>query len=352
MLWLLPPLARKIGLVDKPGGRKKHNGSIPLIGGIAMYAGVIAAIWLTQADFSGYQGLLLGGGLLLLVGSLDDKFNLSAASRFIAQVTAALLAFYFDQLSLAHLGNLFGSSPFELGDWALPVTIVAIVGVINALNMSDGMDGLAGGLTLITLGSLTVVALYAGHFEYAFLLPVLIAAVLAFLSRNMRTRRHKHASVFMGDGGSMFLGFTLAWLVIKASQDPATGFTPTTALWIFALPLLDTVCIMLRRMLKGRSPFAPDREHFHHILLVAGHSVRRSVLIILGIATLLAGGGLLGLFLQLPESLLFSAFLTLFALYFWGMSHAWKVMKAIRCNPGGGAGSSDNLIHPIKRSRR
>ncbi len=352
LLWLLPPVARRIGFVDKPGGRKKHRGSIPLVGGVAMYAGTLTALWLTQESFEGFLGLLVGGGLLLLVGSIDDKLNLSAASRFVAQISAVFIAIYFDQLMLNHLGNLVGLGQLQLGWMALPVTVIAVVGVINALNMSDGMDGLAGGLSLVTLASLTLVALYFGHFEQAFLLPVLTGAVLAFLTRNMRTRRHKQASVFMGDGGSMFLGFTIAWLVIQASQNPASGFAPVNALWIFALPLLDTVCIMLRRILKGRSPFAPDREHFHHILLVAGYSVRRSVLIMLALAGLLASAGLLAQALGVPESWQFAAFLALFGAYSWGMSHAWKVMKAIRPASPPSAGGSDNFIHPVKRSRR
>jgi len=114
----------------------------------------------------------------------------------------------------------------------------------------------------------------------------------------------------------------LAWLLIHSAQGETSVMTPVTALWIFALPLLDTVCIMIRRIAKGRSPFAPDREHFHHILLVAGYSVKQSVWIMIGVATLLASIGYFALGANIPEQILFLGMLGLFGAYFWGMSHA------------------------------
>ena len=128
----------------------------------------------------------------------------------------------------------------------------------------------------------------------------------------------------------MFLGLLLAWIFIQSAQGEERIITPVTALWVFALPLLDTVCIMLRRIIKGRSPFAPDREHFHHILLVAGYSVKQSVWAMIGVAGFLSVVGLITLTANLPEQLMFIGMLFLFLLYFWGMSHAWRVMKVIR----------------------
>jgi UDP-GlcNAc:undecaprenyl-phosphate GlcNAc-1-phosphate transferase len=134
----------------------------------------------------------------------------------------------------------------------------------------------------------------------------------------------------MGDAGSMFLGLVVAWFVIRLSQKPLELIQPATALWLFALPLLDTVAIMVRRIAKGRSPFAADREHFHHILLLAGFSVGQAVLTMHVIAALCLGVGLLAVHFDFSEALLFYGFVALFGLYYAGMMHAWKVMRALR----------------------
>lgn len=330
LIWLLQPLARFAGLVDHPGGRKKHNGTIPLIGGIAMYFGLIVAVAGIQAPIAGIGGLFLGGAVLLIVGTIDDKKGLSTWIRFLAQIVAALIMVYVSGVKLTSLGHLFGSEPIELGDWAVPFTVFATVGVINALNMSDGMDGLAGGLTLITVVGLMIASALGGDVSVFYLFPGLVAVISAFLMFNMRTPWRSHAKIFMGNGGSMLLGFIVAWLLVSLSQGDHPSVAPSTALWLFALPLLDTVCIMVRRVMKGRSPFAPDREHFHHILLVAGYSSGQSVAIMYGLATLLATIGIVMDSIDFSETVMFAAFLGLYGLYFWGMNHAWRVMKAIR----------------------
>lgn len=330
LIWLLQPLARFAGLVDHPGGRKKHDGTIPLIGGIAMYFGLVVAVAGIQAPIEGIGGLLLGCGVLLVVGTIDDKKGLSTWVRFLAQIVAALVMVFVSGVKLTSLGHLFGSEAIELGMWSVPFTVFATVGVINALNMSDGMDGLAGGLTLVTVLGLMVAAAMGGNENLYYLFPGIVAVLVAFLMFNMRTPWRSHAKIFMGNGGSMMLGFTVAWLLVSLSQGDKPSVAPATALWLFALPLLDTVCIMIRRVIKGRSPFAPDREHFHHILLVAGYSSGQSVAIMYALAALLATVGILVDAFGLSETIMFIAFLGLYALYFWGMNHAWRVMKAIK----------------------
>ncbi len=137
-------------------------------------------------------------------------------------------------------------------------------------------------------------------------------------------------TAFPADAGSLFLGLAVAWFLIRFTQDPINLLNPITAVWVFALPIMDTVAIMSRRVMRGRSPFYPDRDHFHHILLLAGFSVRTTVLIILGISLLLSGFGLAAEWAGVPETMMFYGFLILFGAYFWGMHHAWKVMKALR----------------------
>ncbi|MDH5302184.1 MAG: undecaprenyl-phosphate alpha-N-acetylglucosaminyl 1-phosphate transferase [Gammaproteobacteria bacterium] len=334
LCWLLPPLATKLGLVDKPGGRKHHDAPTPVIGGIAIYAGLVCGVAVNPYPIAAIWPLIAGAGLLLTVGLIDDIKNLSARTRFFAQSAAAIVAILGNDIVLHDLGNLIGTGTLSLGLVAIPFTVFAIIGVINAVNMSDGMDGLAGGLVLVAIAGLAIAALPHLH-GYAVVLIFLASTVAAFLMFNMRTPWLAKAKIFMGDNGSMMLGFIVACLLIHLSQTTTEARTirPVTALWLLALPLLDTVCVMLRRIRKGKSPFAPDREHFHHILLVAGYSPAKTVWIMLGIASGLAALGLLGERLHTPESVMFVGFMLLFAAYYWGMSHAWRVMKAIRSSP-------------------
>ena len=131
----------------------------------------------------------------------------------------------------------------------------------------------------------------------------------------------------MGDAGSMFLGFVLAWFLIEFSQGEDRLMPPAVALWILAVPLIDTVAMMLRRVLKGRSPFAADREHFHHVLLLAGYSPKATLAIIVSVALVCAATGISAWYLGLPEHVLFYGFLTLFALYFWSIMRAWRFKR-------------------------
>jgi len=328
-IWTLQPLAHRVDLVDKPGGRKKHDGDIPLIGGIAIFFGLIVGLVLSDQPISDYTGLLIAGGMLLIVGTIDDFIDLRASARFLAQITAAFIIIFSDGILLTDLGNLLGTGTLELGWFSIIFTLIAVVGVINATNMSDGMDGLAGGLGFITVLALSVISLTQHQGVNPVFLTIL-ATLTAFLLFNMRYKFNPSAKIFIGNGGSMLLGLILAWVLIHAAQGSNSIITPVTALWIFALPLLDTICVMIRRISKGKSPFAPDREHFHHILLVAGYSVKQAVWIMIGIALFLASIGYLALEIKIPEAVLFFSMLSLFGLYYWGMSHAWRVMKAIR----------------------
>lgn len=349
-IWLLKPVAHVVGLVDKPGGRKKHQGDVPLIGGPSMFAGLLAASATLSDPVPGLGSLLGAAGLLMAVGVIDDRFNLSPLGRFIAQITAALIVAFSGHAILTDLGNLFSDGRNLLGTWATPFTVLAIVGVVNAMNMSDGMDGSSGSLALVALVSMTVLGWLGGLNGELYLLICVVAIVAAFLAFNLRTPWRSHAQIFMGDGGSMFLGVVLAWFFIHLTQGETRVMTPVTALWIFALPLLDTVCIMLRRVLKGRSPFAPDREHLHHILLAAGYSVNQTLAVMLAFAVTLAAIGVLGFTFEIPESAMFFGFLILFVLYFWAMSRAWRVMRAIKPANKSSGGSPHGVIRTIKSS--
>ncbi|MDX1812453.1 MAG: hypothetical protein R3240_10925 [Gammaproteobacteria bacterium] len=234
-----------------------------------------------------------------------------------------------DNTVLSNLGFLvIEGETFHLGSWAIPLTIFATVGVINAVNMTDGLDGLAGGLSLVTLASVTIMFAITGIADIYFVVPLFsMSAILAFLMFNYRTPWLKKAKVFMGNGGSMLLGIILAWLLIKFSQGQHAAYSPVIALWIFAVPLMDTVCIMLRRVKHGKSPFAADREHLHHIFIKLGFSVQHSVALVISIATLCAIFGMTAAMYGAQDNFMFFTFLLVFATYFYTMEKSWKKLN-------------------------
>lgn len=331
LLLVLSRLAPRIGLVDRPGGRKAHEGAVPLVGGLAMFVGFAFALLTLDEALTPMRPLLAGAALLVITGVLDDLHELSSLSRFVVQIAAALMMVYWGGVELHDLGYLVsGDSMVDLGIWSVPLTVFATVGVINALNMVDGVDGLAGSISGVTTLVLMLFAWLAGEGTMAAVLGLLLAVTLAFLVLNLRLPWQRRAKLFMGDAGSMFLGFALAWFLIDFSQGEQRLISPATALWLVGVPLIDTVTMMLRRLLRRRSPFAPDREHFHHILQLAGFSPASTLLIMLGVSLLMAGFGLWAHFAGVPEWVMFYLFLLLFAAYFWTIRRAWRVMRFLK----------------------
>ena len=323
--------AARVGLVDRPCDRKRHRGEVPLIGGLAIFSAFLVSLFISDLDIAQYYALLAGCAVLLVVGVFDDIKALPSGPRFLAQISASVLMCVWGGVVLRDLGTLsFDDSLFTLGSLAVPFTIFASVGVINAINMSDGIDGLCGSLTLVALTGLAVVTYVAGASDQFTTIMLLMSAVVAFLFFNIRFPKRLRALVFLGDAGSMILGFTLAWFVVSLSQGEDRIISPVTALWFLAMPLFDTVGIMTRRIIKRRSPFAADREHFHHAFQLAGFSVFRTHVTITAMAIIFMVIGLIGQFAGAPEVAMFYLFLGVFGLYFWGMMHAWKVMRFLR----------------------
>lgn len=320
--------AHNFNLLDHPDERKHHRGAIPLVGGLAMFFAIaVSAAWYL-ADAAIFH-LFVALSIIVAIGLLDDRFGLPVGIRFLAQGTSALIVAFFAGAQLSSLGDLFGFGPVAMGMLTVPFTIFAMVGVANAVNLSDGMDGLAGGLALITTAFIAAAAYFSGmEITFLFLL-ILGGALIGFLFFNMRFPWQRRARVFMGDSGSLMLGFLLAWAVIRVTQGSEDALSPAAALWFFAIPLWDTVSLMLRRMLKGRSPFHPDRDHLHHILLRVGYTDSQVVHFIHLVAVASGLVGFWGWLLDVPDAVLFYGFLTVFALYFAGVQHAWKLMRLI-----------------------
>jgi UDP-GlcNAc:undecaprenyl-phosphate/decaprenyl-phosphate GlcNAc-1-phosphate transferase len=292
----LRPVAVAVELVDKPGGRKTHRGEIPVVGGLAMFIGCIFGVGLLPTSPFISAPLLSAAALVVLVGLLDDRFEISPSARLIAHLVAALLVLATSSdLSITTLGRPFGDSVVvfsELG--AAGFTCVAIVGAINAFNMLDGMDGLAGTMAFNALLAMTALTTLTGDGELGGVSLVLCGAVAAFLIFNIPAKYNRRFRCFMGDAGSTLLGFLLACICISASQGEGPRLSPTTTLWVVAIPLYELLWTTMRRVLKGKSPFQPDRAHFHHKLLDAGFGVRGAffVLICIGAALSVAAIGI------------------------------------------------------------
>lgn len=323
----LKNLAPQLGLMDLPQGHKTHSGDVPVVGGLAMYIGLALCLPLTPLPGQTVIALLSACGLLVVMGALDDRSHLPVWARFAVQISAVLIMIHWGGVVLTDLGQLVSQETFTLGRWSVPMTVVATVGVINSMNMADGLDGLASTLALVTCSIVGVLA-YASH-PYAATLALLACSILiAFLAFNAPLPGlDPRARMFMGDAGSMMLGLLVAWLLIGLSQGAERVFPPVTALWLFALPLLDTLSVMLRRILRKRSPFAPDREHLHHVLIVAGYSPQEVVVIAACGAALFAGLGLLLLQAGVPDYWQFAIALAIFLLVNLAIQRAWRIQR-------------------------
>jgi UDP-GlcNAc:undecaprenyl-phosphate GlcNAc-1-phosphate transferase len=338
LIVLLRPLAISVGLVDIPTSRKSHSGNIPLIGGIAIFIGSLTALLIQhKLDSNGLvfvapiPAFFATAFMLLVIGAWDDLRDLPAVTRIIAQIIACLIMIYVGDVVLLDLGSLsLSGSILYLGLLSVPFTIFASLGVINAMNMCDGLDGLSGSLALIALLGFGVANALWGATETQQLIVVFSACVISFLMFNLRTLWRPKAWVFLGDAGSMLLGIALSWIAISMSQGDDRIISPSAALWFLMLPIYDAVSMMVRRLLKRRSPFAADREHLHHIFLLAGFSVGETVTLMTGIAI---GGvviGLGGTYMGVTDVYMALLFLLGGCLYYWVIRRAWLVMRFLR----------------------
>ena len=319
--WFFRLMAVRFGLVDLPNSRKIHDKAVPIVGGLVLYLMAVFILFMTDAMgvFSFY--LMLASGVLLVVGLLDDLYQLSALWRFVAQIFACLIVIYFADLKLDTFGHLLLQAwDLQLGIMAVPVTIFGVVGVINAINMADGIDGLAAMTFFLPV---SVLAFLSENLHLSLWLVIFLIVVMIFVLFN-KSRTQK---VFLGDNGSLFLGFVLAWLLVYFSQGHmsyAAVIKPVTALFLVALPIYDTIFVMLKRIRAGHSPFKPDKTHLHHLLLARGYSQTKSLLVMLLFQASLITLGVCFNFYAIAESYQFYLFIALSVLYYLIMQMMWK----------------------------
>lgn len=329
LIWMLNPVAHRLGWLDRPAGRKNHCTPTPYHGGVAMYLGLFFVVMTLFNPHPPMRALILASGLMVVVGLLDDLFDVRWYLRVLAQIIAALILVYVGGVQIERIGPVFGLQPMSLGVLSVPFTVFATVGLINALNMSDGVDGLAGLLSLAALLMLAAAAHYAGNERLVHGLVMISAAVVAFLAFNLRRPGMEKARVFMGNAGSAFLGLVIAWAAFRLTQNPGHPVSPVLAPFLIAPPVIDCLVLLVRRIVNGRSPFSADRGHMHHMMLDAGFSVTTSVMLITGVSVLLGGLAALAMLLKVPHPLFVITFLGLTAAWYWLTARRTRAVRAL-----------------------
>jgi UDP-GlcNAc:undecaprenyl-phosphate GlcNAc-1-phosphate transferase len=269
-LFLTPIASRfalRVGAVDLPDGRKLHEKAVPRLGGLAILAAVIATLLGFGIPLPGIAPFLGGFLLVAVTGFADDVSRLKPAVKFAGQVLAAALFVWASGESLRNLGDFAGIGTIRTGWFAPILTVFCMVGIMNALNLSDGLDGLAGGISVIACVTLGIFAYLLGDWTSLAILVALSGGVIGFLRYNSYP-----ATLFMGDTGSLTLGFCLSAVAVRLSQRTGAEVSPVTLAAVLALPAFDTLFVMLCRLVRRQNPFLPDKTHLHHRLMELGLS--------------------------------------------------------------------------------
>jgi len=328
---LLIPFSHYAGWVDHPGMRKLHLDATPLVGGCAVYLAILIIVLLSPLpglDESSFVPVLLFGSFVLLItGLVDDLRGLTPAIRFLMQMLACAIVIRFTGVQIHDFGELFSGTTLVLGVLSIPITVFAAMGVINSFNLIDGMDGLSGTIFLVAASGMALLAWLGDDLIAAWFLLIAMGAVSGFLLLNARLPWNGKARLFLGDAGSLMLGFMLAWCFIRLGGGNQRVFGPMTAVWLFAVPLLDTSTLMWMRWREGRSPFAADQKHLHHAFLRAGYSVAQAWLAIAAVAILLAAIGMGFEVSKLPGYFSFYTFMAFAFCYYFYIKHSWASQR-------------------------
>ena len=311
-LLLVPGVAKlaiRIGAVDKPNARKVHTKIMPRMGGLAIYVSFFVVLFLSQSMTQQLLGLFLGGTVLVIVGIIDDMKDIPAKVKLCGQIVAACIVVAFG-VRVDFMTNIFHGDTFFLSVFSIPVTIIWIVSIINAVNLIDGLDGLAAGISIIAAITMAIVGYASGQAAMASMAMILIGATLGFLRYNFHP-----AKIFMGDTGSMFLGYNLAVFAVLGVAKSFTLLSLVTPILVLAIPILDTLFAIIRRKMNHKPIFKPDKHHLHHCLLNYGFSHRDTVLIIYAVSAILALCGLIMTYLNSTQGICLLAVISVVIIY-------------------------------------
>ena len=269
-------LAIKIKAVDVPkDNRRMHKVPIPRMGGLAIFAGFLVSVLFFVPLGTEFRSILIGALILVVLGIIDDIVALKPRTKFAGQIIAALIP-ALSGVSIHGIVNPFVPGQYStLGIFSIPFTVIWIVGITNAVNFIDGLDGLACGVSAIATVTMFIIAVLFGETYIALMMAALAGACLGFLPYNMNP-----AKIFMGDTGSMFLGYILATVSIQGLFKFYAVISFAVPFILLGLPIFDTGFAIVRRLLKGQSPLQADRGHVHHRLIDLGFDQKQSVAIL------------------------------------------------------------------------
>lgn len=318
--FLLTPVVRtlalKIGAVDNPSKRKVHQKATPRLGGLAIYSGfIVATLFFVAAsyflnvhiNYAPLLGIIASSTLILVVGFFDDLMGMGAWVKFVLQILAACLAVY-SGVQITYISNPF-NGPIVLGLLSFPITIFWLVGFTNAINLIDGLDGLASGITAIASVALFFVALRTHQIETAMLILSLGGAAAGFLRYNFNP-----AQIFLGDSGSLFLGFVIASASVVGVLKSTLVIALIIPILILGVPIFDTMSAIVRRVRARVAIFEADDRHIHHRLIRAGLTQREAVMAIYFVCILLSLSALVVTFMKPLESVVLLSFIFIAAL--------------------------------------
>ncbi|MEH7504231.1 MraY family glycosyltransferase [Neobacillus drentensis] len=261
------------GAIDKPNARKVHEKLMPRLGGLAIFIGVIAGYLAGGLYDQKINTISVGALLIIIIGIFDDKYELSAKTKFAGQLLVAFLilasGLKIELVTIPYVGS------YELGFWSYPVTIFWIVAITNAINLIDGLDGLSAGVSGIGIATIAIMALLAGKVLIFTLSLILLGSIIGFLFYNFHP-----AKIFMGDTGALFLGYSISILSLLGLYKSVTLFSFLVPVIILGVPIFDTTFAIIRRIVNKKPISAPDKSHLHHRLLALGLSHRNTVLAI------------------------------------------------------------------------
>jgi UDP-GlcNAc:undecaprenyl-phosphate/decaprenyl-phosphate GlcNAc-1-phosphate transferase len=322
MVPFIAHLSVRFGGLDRPDERKIHLRATSRLGGIAIFCSLLFTIIFYCDINQQIKGLLTGAIIIFLTGLADDLTGLSPRQKFAGEFLAAGLAVFMGDICVRHLGNPLGLGVIELGPLAVPFTLLGIVGLINAINLLDGLDGLAGGVCAIACVTFAIISFISGNAVLLLLSVALLGALLGFLRYN-----HHPAIIFMGDSGSLLLGYCMGVFSVMLATAGSRPVSPYIPLLLLGVPILDTLVVMVNRKLAGKRLFLPDKTHLHHRLLDLGLGHRATVLIVYGLSYLLSMIAILGRKLNdssLLALLLFGALLVYAALNYLTRNDRWE----------------------------
>ncbi|MEH6584235.1 MAG: MraY family glycosyltransferase [Halioglobus sp.] len=318
--WAAVFIGRRTHLVDQPDARKQHSGSVPLTGGIAIFCTILLGTFAFNIAPYTYEMLAIAC-LVFVIGVYDDYRHMNAALRLVIQYGSGVLLATYGGIAIHDAGNLLGMGDIALLALTIPLTALAVAGLSNAFNMIDGIDGLAASTIALPLVALYLLASASGH-PMADALALMLIPIGLFLCFNLGPNSRLLPKIFLGDGGSVTLGFLVTASLVYFSQGDNALILPVTALWLVTVPLMDMIATMLLRLRQGKSLMEADRSHLHHTLMNMGLGPRQTLALMVAYAAACAGTGLA--LENVPESLSLLMYFLLF------VAHCLFVLKANR----------------------